>query len=61
MNKKIKVCGNTSIDTVLQLIELDIDYIGFIFYEASPRNCSEALLTELKRLILKTLDLYVSL
>tara|TARA_B100001939_G_scaffold340268_1_gene348112 strand:- start:393 stop:1004 length:612 start_codon:yes stop_codon:yes gene_type:complete len=53
MNKKIKVCGNTSIDTVLQLIELEIDYIGFIFYEASPRNCSEVLLTELKKVNFK--------
>ena len=53
MDKKIKICGNTSIDIVHQLIELEIDYIGFIFYKPSPRNCSEILLEQLKNVDFK--------
>ena len=34
---KIKVCGMRDAENIVQLIELPIDYIGFIFYEKSPR------------------------
>lgn len=34
---KIKVCGNTEIEQLKQLNDLDIDYAGLIFYEQSPR------------------------
>lgn len=34
---KIKVCGLTLIEQLLQLFELNIDYAGLIFYEKSPR------------------------
>lgn len=34
---KIKICGLTSLDDVLTVADLGADYIGFIFYEKSPR------------------------
>ncbi len=34
---KIKICGLTSLDDVLTAADLGADYIGFIFYEKSPR------------------------
>ena len=39
MNKelKIKVCGMQEAENIQQLVELPIDYIGFIFYKKSSR------------------------
>lgn len=37
MNQKIKVCGLTQLNQIQQLIDLKIDYLGFIFYPKSPR------------------------
>ncbi|MFC7348569.1 phosphoribosylanthranilate isomerase [Chryseobacterium zhengzhouense] len=34
---KIKVCGLTRLDQVQELISLKTDFLGFIFYEKSPR------------------------
>lgn len=34
---KIKVCGNTDLNQLKELDELDIDYAGMIFYPQSPR------------------------
>lgn len=34
---KIKVCGLTKSDQVRELISLNADFLGFIFYEKSPR------------------------
>lgn len=34
---KVKVCGMKHPENVKALAELDIDYMGFIFYEKSPR------------------------
>lgn len=34
---KIKVCGNTDLNQLRKLDELDIDYAGMIFYPQSPR------------------------
>ena len=34
---KLKVCGLTKINQVLELKELGVDFLGFIFYEKSPR------------------------
>ncbi|MEY8759284.1 phosphoribosylanthranilate isomerase [Chryseobacterium tongliaoense] len=33
----LKVCGLTNLDQIKELIFLDIDFLGFIFYEKSPR------------------------
>jgi len=34
---RIKVCGLTRLDQIQELIALNIDFMGFIFYEKSPR------------------------
>jgi phosphoribosylanthranilate isomerase len=34
---KIKVCGMTQMEQMYSLSELGVDFIGFIFYEKSPR------------------------
>jgi phosphoribosylanthranilate isomerase len=34
---KIKVCGMRDIDNAFELAQLPIDYMGFIFYDKSPR------------------------
>ncbi|WP_374443145.1 phosphoribosylanthranilate isomerase [Epilithonimonas sp.] len=34
---KLKVCGLTQLDQIQKLIELNVDFLGFIFYEKSPR------------------------
>ena len=34
---KIKVCGMRDAQNIADLLELPIDYIGFIFYEKSLR------------------------
>lgn len=34
---KLKVCGLTQLDQVEQLIQLEADFLGFIFYPKSPR------------------------
>jgi len=37
MLRKIKVCGMMHEDNITDLLQLPIDYIGFIFYSKSPR------------------------
>ena len=34
---KVKVCGTRDKDNILELLQLPIDFIGFIFYPKSPR------------------------
>lgn len=34
---KIKVCGLTKLHQINQLIQMEVDYLGFIFYPKSPR------------------------
>ena len=34
---KLKVCGLTKMDQIQELISLNVDFLGFIFYEKSPR------------------------
>ena len=34
---KLKVCGLTKMDQIQELISLNTDFLGFIFYEKSPR------------------------
>ncbi|MBW7673988.1 phosphoribosylanthranilate isomerase [Chryseobacterium chendengshani] len=34
---KIKVCGLTKLDQIQELISMNVDFLGFIFYEKSPR------------------------
>ena len=36
-NYQLKVCGLTKINQIQELISLNLDFLGFIFYEKSPR------------------------
>ena len=47
---KIKICGITEIETLNFLIENGVDYVGFIFYENSPRNVTHAFINEIKNI-----------
>ncbi len=40
---RIKVCGMREPENLRQLLELQPDYVGFIFHEASPRFVGETL------------------
>ena len=44
---KIKICGLNPIRDVQLCIDLKVNYLGFVFYEKSPRNIS---LKEIKKL-----------
>ena len=35
---RIKVCGMKYIENIKSIADLSPDYLGFIFYEKSPRN-----------------------
>ncbi len=37
INPKVKVCGMRNLDNIRELVKLKPDYIGFIFYDKSPR------------------------
>lgn len=41
MKKLVKVCGMTQGDNIRQVEALGIDFVGFIFYEKSPRCVHE--------------------
>ncbi len=47
MNLKLKVCGMRDTQNVSDLLKLAPDYMGFIFYENSPRNAGNLLSREL--------------
>jgi len=36
-NMKLKVCGLTQLNQIEELVSLGVDFLGFIFYEKSPR------------------------
>lgn len=43
---KLKVCGLTKLDQIKELISLNTDFLGFIFYEKSPRFVINSLTLE---------------
>lgn len=46
---KLKVCGLTKLNQIVELMQMNIDFLGFIFYEKSPRYVLNALtLNEIK-------------
>jgi phosphoribosylanthranilate isomerase len=48
INPKIKICGVSDIDILKQLINLNLDYVGFIFYSKSPRFVDEVFLEKIQ-------------
>jgi phosphoribosylanthranilate isomerase len=42
-NLRLKVCGLTVLDQIKELVNLKVDFLGFIFYENSPRFASDHL------------------
>lgn len=46
-NIKVKVCGVSNPEMVKQLLKLELDYIGFIFYKKSPRYVSNQIAQDL--------------
>jgi len=47
---KVKICGMRDKENIQQLIELEPDYLGFIFYEKSARYVSERQMQEIIKL-----------
>ncbi len=52
----IKVCGMREKNNIAQLVKLQVDYIGFIFYPASPRYIGEKIGKEILDLIPETIN-----
>lgn len=50
---KLKVCGLKHEHNIMELMQLPIDYMGFIFYKKSPRFVGENLSFDFVRTILK--------
>ena len=48
INPKIKICGISDIDILKQLINFNLDYVGFIFYSKSPRFVDEVFLKKIQ-------------
>lgn len=45
---KIKICGMKNAENIHQILALQPDWIGFIFYPFSPRNVEEDLASEIQ-------------
>jgi phosphoribosylanthranilate isomerase len=52
---KIKVCGMRDKNNIAALVQLPIDFIGFIFYPPSPRYIGETISAEIVELIPSTI------
>ena len=46
-NIKVKVCGVSNPEMVTQLLKLELDFTGFIFYKKSPRYVSNQIAQDL--------------
>ena len=54
MNPLVKICGINDIKVLNELIGIDeISFLGFIFYQSSPRHITEDFLNELKNIDFK--------
>ncbi|NCV45417.1 MAG: phosphoribosylanthranilate isomerase [Proteobacteria bacterium] len=53
INPKIKICGISDIEILKQLIKLNLDYVGFIFYSKSPRFVDEVFLEKIQNIDFK--------
>ena len=50
---KVKICGISNIDALKELIELNIDFIGFIFHQNSPRNVYSSFIKQIPQINFK--------
>ena len=50
---KIKICGNKYPENILEMVGVKPDYLGFIFYESSPRNITIERLPKIPKSIQK--------
>ena len=60
---KIKICGLTNIADVVAAVQLKVDYLGFIFYSASPRFASPEFVARANKVIpsnIKTVGVFVN-
>lgn len=48
MKPNIKICGITDLDILENIIDLNVDFVGLIFYEKSPRFVNKELQRKLK-------------
>ena len=53
INPKIKICGISDIEILKQLINLNLDYVGFIFYSKSPRFVDKVFLEKIQNIDVK--------
>ena len=58
---KVKICGISNIDALKELIELNIDFIGFIFHQNSPRNVDSSFIKQIPQINFKIQDLFACL
>ena len=50
MKPLVKICGIADLNFLNEVIQInEINYLGFIFYENSPRNVTKDLLNDIKR------------
>ena len=52
--QKIKICGISNLLILEELIALEVNYVGFIFFAKSPRNVSMDLLESFKKIDFKS-------
>ena len=52
--QKIKICGISNLLILEELIDLEVNYVGFIFFAKSPRNVSMDFLESLKKVDFKS-------
>ena len=50
---KVKICGISNLDALRELIELKIDFIGFIFHQNSPRNVDDSFIKQIPQINFK--------
>ena len=50
---KVKICGISNLDALKELIELNIDFIGFIFHKNSPRNVDDSFIKQIPKINFK--------
>ncbi len=54
MKPLVKICGINDLNILKELVEIDeVHFLGFIFYQSSPRNVTKDFLREIKNLNFK--------